>query len=81
MVLLRIGLTASAFLKHPMLMLRVPLQARRMDHFERAKREEEAPLILAAHTQRLQVRVYMCRFRYADCLSGPAIVAMRDVLL
>jgi len=40
-----------------MLMLHTPLQARRMDHFERAKREEEAPLILAAHTHRLEVRL------------------------
>jgi hypothetical protein len=32
------------------------LQARRQDHLERARREEEAPLLTAAYNQRLQVR-------------------------
>lgn len=31
------------------------LQARRQDHLERAKREEEAPLLLAAYNRRLEV--------------------------
>lgn len=33
------------------------LQARRQDHLERARREEEAPLLTAAYNQRLQVCV------------------------
>ena len=35
-------------------------QARRADHLERARREEEAPLLLAAHEQRLQVTEPPC---------------------
>lgn len=31
-------------------------QARRADHLERARREEEGPLLLAAYNTRLQVR-------------------------
>jgi hypothetical protein len=34
----------------------VRVQARRQDHLERARREEEAPLLTAAYDQRLQVR-------------------------
>ena len=69
-MLLRVDQQSRQYAVIPPLMLRVPLQARRMDHFERAKREEEAPLILAAHTQRLQVRKLMLDFRS----DGPSTV-------
>ncbi len=45
-----------------------------MDHFERAKREEEAPLILAAHTQRLQVLVEEFAPSRWECLLGTETV-------